>query len=227
MIITLPPIKDRSLSERYAFIETFIKEESHRIGRSIYINKNSIISYLLYDCPNNIGQLKSDIQLACAKAFLNYRSQNTDYILITQGDLPNHVRKGIMKINEYRNEIEKLLNINYDILKFSQYEEPPLLMEEDKYTTEDFYNSIEEKLESLKTMGMNEEEINEIINIDIEAHFQEYIGNISRHFHRREIANIVDEEILELIEEILILGGEKELNKFFLMKIYILLYLFI
>jgi transcriptional regulator with AAA-type ATPase domain len=85
-IITLPPIKDRSLSERYTFIETFIREESHRIGRSIYINKNSIISYLLYDCPNNIGQLKSDIQLACAKAFLNYRSQNTDYIIITQGE---------------------------------------------------------------------------------------------------------------------------------------------
>ena len=219
MTITLPPIKDRSLSERYAFIETFIKEESHRIGKSIYINKNSIISYLLYDCPNNVGQLKSDIQLACAKAFLNYRFQNNNYILITQGDLPNHVRKGIMKINQYRNEVEQLLNFSYDVLKFSQYEEPPLLMEVDKYTTEDFYNSIEEKLESLKTMGMEEQDINEIINIDIEAHFEEYIGNISRHFHRGEISNIVDNEILEVVEEILLLG-EKELNKNFNEKIY-------
>ena len=219
MIITLPPIRDRSLSERYAFIETFIKEESHRIGRSIYINKNAIISYLLYDCPNNIGQLKSDIQLACAKAFLNYRSQNTNYILITQGDLPSHVRKGIMKINQYRNEVEQLLNFNYDVLKFSQYKEPPLLMEDDKYTTKDFYSSIEEKLESLKNMGMNEEDINEIINIDIEAHFEEYIGSISSHFHRGEISNIVDGEILELVEEILILG-EKQLNKTFNENIY-------
>lgn len=219
MIITLPPIKDRSLSERYAFIETFIKEESHRIGRSIYINKNSIISYLLYDCPNNIGQLKSDIQLACAKAFLNYRSEDVDYILITQGDLPNHVRKGIMKINKYRNEIEELLNINYDIFKFNQYGEPPLLLEEDKYTTEDFYNSMEDKLESLKNMGLSEQDINEVINIDIEAHFEKYIGNISSHFNRGEIANIVDEEILELVEGILLLG-EKELNKKFNENIY-------
>ncbi|MBW4829243.1 MAG: sigma 54-interacting transcriptional regulator [Clostridiaceae bacterium] len=219
MVITLPPIRDRGLSERYDFIETFIKEESHRLGKSIYINKNAIISYLLYDCPNNIGQLKSDIQLACAKAFLNYKSQNNNYILITQCDLPNHVKKGIMNINQYRNEVEQLLNFNYDILKFNQSEKPPLLMEIDKYTTEDFYNSIEEKLKSLKNMGISEQDINEIINIDIETHFKEYIGSISRHFHKEEISNIVDNKILEVVEEILLLG-EKKLNKHFSEKVY-------
>lgn len=219
MTITLPSLKDRSLSERYSFIETFIKEESHRIGRSIYINKNAIISYLLYSCPNNIGQLKSDIQLACAKAYLNYRSDNTEYILITQGDLPNHVKKGIMKVNQYRKEIEELLNINYEVLKFSQYEEPPLLLEEDKYTSEDFYNNIEKKLKSLKDMGMDGQEINEIINIDIESHFEKYLGDISHQLKRSEVASIVEQGILELVEEILILA-EQELNKKFNENIY-------
>lgn len=27
---------------------------------------------LSYDCPNNIGQLKSDIQLICARAYSEY-----------------------------------------------------------------------------------------------------------------------------------------------------------
>lgn len=120
MTITLPNLKDRSLPERYALIESFIREESHRIGKNIHINRNSIISYLLYDCPNNIGQLKGDIQLACAKAFLNYKYSNNSYLLINQGHLPNHVRKGMLYMNSYRKEIDELLHSTYDILSFNE-----------------------------------------------------------------------------------------------------------
>lgn len=200
MTITLPSIRNRSISERYLLVESFIKEESHRIGKSIYISKNSIISYLLYDCPNNIGQLKSDIQLACAKAFLNYKSGNIDYIIINQGDIPNHVRKGILKINEYRNEIDNLLSSTHDILKFNQYDEPPLLPKLDKASSEDFYTIIEEKLESLKDLGMDEQDINEIINIDIESHFEKYIGSIYMKNSGRTsvVGKVIDEEIFLL-----------------------------
>ena len=76
MTITLPPLKERSLKESYELLEEFIKEESLRLAQDIYFNKNALISFLLYDCTNNIGQLKSDIQLACAKAFLNYKSRS-------------------------------------------------------------------------------------------------------------------------------------------------------
>lgn len=219
MVIRLPPIKERSLSERYLLIETFIKEESHRIGKSIYINKNSIISYLLYDCRNNIGQLKSDIQLACAKAFLNYKSEDNDYIVITQGDLPNHVRKGIMNINKSRDEIDKLLRSTQDVLKFNQNEEPGLLLNPENNSSEDFYNTIEEKLESLRSLGINEEDINQIINVDIESHFEKYIGNIFKRFDKSEISNVVNKEVLNLVEEILLLG-EEELKKEFSQEIY-------
>lgn len=219
MIITLPPIRDRSLSERYSLIETFIREESHRLGMSIYINKNSIISYLLYDCPNNIGQLKSDIQLACAKAFLRYKSEQNDYLVINQGDLPNHVRKGILNINQYRKEIEELLNSTYDVFKFDQHERPPLSLKEDENISGDFYTAIEERLESLKEAGMDEQAINEIMNIDIESHFRKYIGHIYRRFDRRGISNVVNEDILQVAEEILLLA-QKHLGKEFDEKIY-------
>lgn len=220
MIITLPPIRERTLYERYMLIENFIKEESRRIGKSIYINKNSIISYLLYDCPNNIGQLKSDIQLACAKAFLKYKSGDEDYIFINQGDLPNHVRKGILQINEYRDEVDELLNSTYDILKFNQYEEPPLPLNiniDDE--TSDFYTVIEKKFESLKKSGMNEQDINEIMNVDIESHFKKYIGYIYRRYDKSKISKVVDEEILQVVEEILLLA-QKYLEKEFDEKIY-------
>ena len=85
-----------------------------------------------------------------------------------------------MKINQYRNEIEQLLNFNNDVLKFSQYEEPPLLIEDDKYTTEDFYNSMEEKLESLKSMGMKEQDINEKVYFALSLHLEISIKRIKK-----------------------------------------------
>lgn len=91
MVIKLPTLKNRSLEEPFRLIENFLKEESKNIGNSIYINRKALISFLLYDCPNNIGQLASDIQLASAKSFLNYKTSNNKYILISQTDLPEHV----------------------------------------------------------------------------------------------------------------------------------------
>ncbi len=219
MVISLPSLRDRSTIERYALIETFIKEESLRVNKSIYVNKNSLIAYLLYDCPNNIGQLKSDIQLACAKAFLNYKSNNDNYILISQSDLPNHVIRGLMKIKYHRKEVEQILSSTDDILKFSQDKKDRIYISDEHHSDEDFYNSIEKKLESLKSIGIDEKEANEILNIDIETRFQKYIGNISDKFRKEELSKIVDLKVLEIVEEILLLA-QQSLQKEFDEKIY-------
>lgn len=220
MVILLPNLSERSLSERYSLIDAFIKEESRRVGKSIYINKNVIISLLLYDCPNNIGQLKSDIQLSCAKAFLNYKAAGSSYLIINQCDLPNHVRMGMMNIKEHRKEIDELLSSAQDVLKFSEEDEPPLqLTHENEGIGEDFYSIIEQKIDSLKTIGMEDTDINEILNLDIKSHFQKYIGEISQRFIKDEITNVVDGNVLKAVEEILALA-KANLDREYDEKIY-------
>lgn len=117
MIINIPVLKDRTMNERYYLIQKFITMESKRLEKNIYIDKNALISFYIW-CPNNIGQLKSDIQLSCAKAFLDYKSKNLKYILIKQSDLPRNVKRGFMKIKQYREKINSLLNEKRDILVF-------------------------------------------------------------------------------------------------------------
>ncbi|WP_432403928.1 sigma 54-interacting transcriptional regulator [Wukongibacter sp. M2B1] len=220
MTITLPSLRDRGMVERHQLVEAFIKQESKRIGKSIYINKDSLISLLLYDCPNNIGQLKSDIQLACAKAFVNYKSRKEDYILITQTDLPQHVRKGLMKIQENRKEIDYSFKSKEDILRFHYKDDKTNSIIQQYQENEDFYDIIEKKFQSLKDTGMRDEEINQIINIDIESHFQKYIGDLPKKIRDKEISKIVDMEILELVDEILNLAG-KRLKRKYDEKIYL------
>ncbi|MBI9013712.1 MAG: sigma 54-interacting transcriptional regulator [Clostridiales bacterium] len=211
MTILLPSLSERLIEERFQLVQVFINEESKRINKSIYINKNSLISFLLYECMNNIGQLKSDIQLACAKAFLNYKSQEESYILITQMDLPHHVKRGMMKIKENRDEIDQLLKHKGDILRFyfnedkTVYVDDNMLKEEGTY----FYKMIEDKVESLKATGMDDGEINQLLNIDIDSYFKKYIGNLPTKFKREELIGIVDEAVIDTVAKIMEYASEK------------------
>ncbi|MDI3548790.1 MAG: hypothetical protein PWR10_2442 [Halanaerobiales bacterium] len=218
MTITLPSLKDRGLEERYCLVYNFLKEESKRVGRSIYINRNSLISFLLYDCPNNIGQLSSDIQLACARAFLNYKTGNKKYLLISQADLPGHVKKGLMKLHKYREEIESLLQDKGDVLHFSPEDDRQEIRPEVK-GTRFFYDIIEEKLNSLRQIDMDEDKINEILNIDIESHFQKHLENLPAVIRKEEIRKVVDEEVANTVDKILSLAAKK-LKRSFDEKIY-------
>lgn len=220
MTIVLPSLRDKGIVERYSLIEGFIKQESKRIGKSIYINKNSFISLLLYDCPNNIGQLKSDIQLACAKAFVKYRSKEEGYILITQADLPQYVKRGIMNIQKNREEIDCTFKNKGDILRFYYKDDNCSHVSDDYEDKDGFYDVIEKKLEALKNTGINDEEIDHMINLAIESHFSKYIKDVSTDIKKKEISEIVNSNILEVVEKILNIASER-LEKEYDEKIYL------
>ncbi|MBL4932730.1 sigma-54-dependent transcriptional regulator [Clostridium paridis] len=214
MTITLPSLKERSLKERYYLLQDFIKGESNRLGKSIYFNKNALISFFLYDCPNNIGQLRSDIQLSCAKAFLNYKANGRNYIIVEQNDIPQRVQRGLMKLQEHRDEIDDILLNVGDVLRFSfkdQDDNFPVIELDDSDISkrEFFYDIIENKLEVLRQKGIEEKQINEILNIDIERYFNKYIMDLPEKFRKDEISKIVDIKIVDLVEKIINLASAK------------------
>lgn len=224
MTIVLPPLRERTLEERYYLLNEFIIAESLRLGKNIYVSKNVIISFLLYDCQSNIGQLKSDVQLSCAKAFLNYKINKNNYILVDQGDLQPRVQKGIMKIQEYRKEIDSISKNMTDILRFS--DEDNILKnfelevsQIENVGNQSFYSIIEKKMEDLKKQGMDESRINDILNIDFENHFKEYISTITTNFKKDEIAKVVDLKIITVVEKMLTIASQK-LKREFDQKVY-------
>lgn len=224
MVIELPPLRERSLIERYYLLVDFIKAESKRLNKSIYVDKSALTSYLLYDCPNNIGQLKSDFQLACAKAFLKYKTKNIGHILIEQEDLQQEVKKGLMKIQDCRKEINEILKNKGDILRFNYNEEGSINNEvitlEGDESSEVFYDIIEKKLSLLKAQGLLEKEINQILNIDIESYFSKYMNKLPEKFPKDQLYKFVTMEIADTVEKILNIAEER-LNKTFDEKVYI------
>lgn len=70
MIISMPSLKERPIEERYVIIRTFLGREAGQIGRQLVVEWPVVASLLTYPCSGNVGQLRSDIQVLCAEAFL-------------------------------------------------------------------------------------------------------------------------------------------------------------
>lgn len=215
MIIHLLPLRKRTMKERFQLIKRFIKSEAVQVKKDIYMEQNSLKSLLLYECKNNIGQLKSDIKLSCARGFLKYKSNNQNYIFISQNELPYHVKKGLMHLKEKRKEIERLLKDSEDVFQFKSQDHKGSTSD----ASEEFYDEIEKKLETLKESGLSNQEINKIVNLDIDSYFKKYIDDLSVNIEENEIASIVSQEVLDLTKELLEYA-ESKLNRKYNERIY-------
>lgn len=110
--INLPSLKDRSIEERLTLIEYIIRQESLRFNLPIYISYNSMLAFLSYDCPYNIGQLQNDLKLAAANAYADFSINNKKQIKINSPDLNERLTKylhtPLIKERELLNSLDRL-----------------------------------------------------------------------------------------------------------------------
>lgn len=205
MIIEVPSLSKRPLNERLKLVKNFFGHESTRMNAPIRVALDVMKSYLLYECYGNIGQLKSDIQVACAKSFLTYVMEKEDCVKIDVRDLNLHVKKGLMKINSMRDQIENLVwqDFKFSPKKYKNISE----VDNDLYSfPKEFYSDIEKTYTEYRKQGLNTEAINHIIGIEIERKLQNVIKHVKDNLHPfspDEIAKVVGVEIISLVEELL------------------------
>lgn len=201
MIIDLPSINDRPINERYILIENFFSQEAARVGKEITIKFYVIRSLLLYDCPGNIGQLRSDIQVACAKGFLNSLSNNLA-VVIEITDLPDHVPLGILSVSSRNSITDDICN---DDLVVNPGNVSTHKLKDDRYILPDeIYSNIQEKYYHLEKQGLKKDEINKIIWNKMKSDLNRFAKNIESNilFPKEELKNIVDEKVLRVVENV-------------------------
>lgn len=127
-------------------------DESARLKKSIKLSVNSIKAFLSYNCPANVGQLKSDIQLACAKAYADFLSSKNSEIRISSLDLPPYIREGLYKEVEHRQLWNKLIDINKRYFIFDKDEEGMFF--DENTNDENVYEIIDRRTRELKNQGV-------------------------------------------------------------------------
>ncbi|WP_459482514.1 sigma-54-dependent transcriptional regulator [Clostridium saccharoperbutylacetonicum] len=197
MVITIPALRNRGMEERFSLIKQFLLEESGRLGRSITVSINSIKAFLSYNCENNIGQLKSDIQLACAKAYADFLSNKKDAIKINSLDLPSYIREGLYKEVEHRQLWNKLIDINKRYFIFDKDEDKEIF--EENATDDNIYEMLDLRTNELKARGIKGVKLEEEIERDIEDYFKKYISKVDM----SNIKNIIEKDVMNVIEEVI------------------------
>ncbi|WP_300341610.1 sigma-54-dependent transcriptional regulator [Fusobacterium sp.] len=205
VIIKLPSLDERSEKEKIELIQNFFLEESKRLKKPIVVSKEVIKAFLLYNCPGNIGQLKSDIQLVCAKAFLEYMTYKKAKLEIKINQLSSDIREGLLELKDKRLEIIK----DFDMLSKEsiifdgvnqKIENKNNIIIENKYNL-DFYKVIKNTWQELENKGYSKLKIKDEIERRIQKYSYSLINKCSFTQEETFFNQIVNISILEIVEE--------------------------
>ncbi|NRY59578.1 sigma 54-interacting transcriptional regulator [Clostridium beijerinckii] len=210
--ITIPPFDERPINEKLELVQYLISKEAQRVNKTIKISSEAIKALIGSTNYGNVGQLKSNIQLVCAKGFFNCINTNKD-IEINLSTLPPNIKSGILAFGNQTKDKTTMWNIIPNNITIQPDGNRKFLETEDYETPFNIYRIIESKTSVLQEEGMNDEEIKRFITTDISIHLKQFYDRFNNDISRREgLLKIVDKNIVEFSEKIKILA-ENRLNR--------------
>ncbi|KAF1297127.1 transcription antiterminator BglG [Enterococcus sp. JM4C] len=199
--IQLPPFAKRPASEKVDLVKVMVAQEANRIERRISLTEDVVKALIGSVTYGNIGQLKSNIQLVCARGFLNHMQK--EEIPITVNDLPEGIRAGVIQLASDREasmELAKVLEPTIDISPNASI----LEIQSDSYELPyNLYDIIGDKATLLKSDGLDQEAINHFISTDINIHLKSFYKDHGFSFNaENKLSEFVDQAIIDVTSQI-------------------------
>ena len=201
-IISVPSLASRSLKEKLEIMTVLFTEESRSIKRPVKIYSDAIKAIIGSIGNGNIGQLKSNIRLLCAQAFLNGIKTNC-HIDITYQMLPAKIKSGILSMNQTREATAMIASyIKKDLyVTPSSKSKLPKDSEDEPFN---LYKMVEDKVKMLKHEGIAKEIIQQIIVADVNTYVKTFYNqkdNVSLSVYDR-LLKIIDADIVDFAQQI-------------------------
>lgn len=210
--VTLPGLEERPIDERFEYVKKFLNIEARQMQKNLDLNAELLRCLLLYKPEQNIQQLKNDIKLGCANAYIRNVAGNQNLKIILS-DFPLYIRKGFLYYKDRRNEVESIIPDNYSYTFSSESME--LAKEEALLTDNSIYKVLDNKVDDLKKQGLDNAEIELVINETLNEEFLRLNKRVTHEsFDRASLAKIVDYEIVESVEKFLA-DASTSLNRIF------------
>lgn len=201
-IITIPPLAKRSLKEKLEIMTVLFTEESRSIKRPVKVSSDAIKAILGSIGNGNVGQLKSNIRLLCAQAFLN--GIKTDgHIEITYQMLPANIKSGILPMSQTREDMALISRYIEKDLYVSPTSRSKLPRESEDEPF-NLYQMVENKVNLLKREGIAEELIQQIVVADVNTYVKTFYNqkdNIALSVYDR-LLKIVDVDTVKFAQEV-------------------------
>lgn len=210
MTITLPGLHERTIMERYELLRAFFTTECSTIGSNIHVTAQVLRAFLLYDCPGNIGQLRTDVQLTCARAYLEYRTNNQTELYVNTNTLPEHISRGLLRTADLH---RILAPVQHQLEATHIFTPTGLSLNSLPESARNLYDTINKEVISLRNSGLSEYEINKLIHLDIQHYFQHFAETVSQE-QPGTASHLVSEHISSLAQSIVQYAEEQLARQF-------------
>ena len=218
--LPIPPLEGRPNSERYKLIKLFFFREASRVNKRICVPKEIMKLLIFYKCAGNVGQLKSDIQVICAKAFLHVMSGIETVMKISMNDLPQHVRTQLMNVAEQKMDLDVFIDDEVEFVPHTE-EHPTSPLKED-LSDYNIYQFMEKRMHELLEHSSSSE-AKAILVAELESKIRATSLNIEHKYagiSNALLSDLVGEELMGVLEDLQqILAAELGTQDFSILKI--------
>ncbi len=211
MVIEVPNLAERPLEERMEIIHALVSREAFRTNRRIRVSNEAVRCLLLYDCPGNVGQLKSDVQVSAARGFLKQVVGQSDGILITVDELPQSAKRGMLKYEGSRQEIEELVGL-HDMEVGPEDITKKVFLKDGFEFPEEIYQYIEQRYADLKAQDLGDELVNYMIGNETENKLKQLVHRFEANvkpINKNDLANIVGFETISIVDQMIRIAKRK------------------
>lgn len=211
--IELPALSERPLAERMEMVQCLFSKEAARIHRALVVKGDLMRCLLLYECEANYYQLKGDIKIGCANAYVR-EYKNEEEIQLFASDFANGVRKGFLRYRMHRKEIDELVSFDQSFC----FDGDKVSISEPADGT--LYEKLSKKASALNNTGLNEDEINMILSAEVERSFGQYQKDLVREVaNKKQLEVLVDDCLIRMVEEFL-QNAEQKLDRRFSSSVF-------
>lgn len=204
-IMKIPPLAERSSGEKLDIIKLMFQDEAQRVKKPIRVGVETIKALVGSIGSGNVGQLKSNIKLLCAQAFLS-GIDSPEGIEVDFKMLPQQIRNGLLTLSANRQalaEVTKALGSDSCIIVPPG---PEFQLTDADSGVEPFnlYQVVEAKVDLLKGEGISSDLIKQILATDVNI----YVRNLYNKKHsvnmttRERLLKIVDASLVDFAEHV-------------------------
>ncbi|WP_125589085.1 sigma 54-interacting transcriptional regulator [Companilactobacillus jidongensis] len=203
-IIKIPSLSEKGLREQIQIINYLFRNESSRIRRDLDVSVDVIETLLFSDNYGNIGQLKSQIQLICARAFLNSIDEDGD-VLVNRSTLPEELQKNKLRQTEKGliTQVTSLVPLHSIYSYDSRRTSLPI--------EKNIYQDMTKQVEQLKSQGMDNKDIQNSIMHELRQHINEFLKEPAETI---KLQNFISPRVLNLTKKLYRIAEDNLNEKF-------------
>lgn len=199
IMIHLPSFHERPAIEQINLLKKMLQLEASRIQRHFELSEavaKALIGSVDY---GNVGQLKSNVQLVCARGFLNHMEE--DIIPLTMDLLTPQIKEGIVKLKNNHQLYVQISRHLESTMKIKPTMDGLPAPTDEYELPYNLYELIDQKVSILQNEGLDRASINRFITTDINMYWKSVYQSRTEEAEKI-LQDIVDDSLIQLTQQL-------------------------